>query len=42
MNKDLLLVQQITSKDLTEEEASALIEKVGELIVNTSARVKML
>ena len=42
VNKDLLLAKQISSKDLTEEEADALIEKVGELIVNTSARVEML
>ena len=42
VNKDLILTEQITSKDITKEESNALIEKVGELIVNTSARVDLL
>ena len=42
VNKDLILVDHITNKDLTKDEYNALIEKVGELIVNTSARVDSL
>ena len=42
VNKDLILVDHITDKDLTAEAYNAFIEKVGELIVNTSARVDLL
>ena len=42
VTKDLILVDHITDKDLTEEEYNAFIEKVGELIINTSAKVDLL
>ena len=42
MSKDLLLAKQLSSKDLTEEEAESFIKKVGEMIAITSDKVEML
>ena len=42
VSKDLLLTKQLSSKDLTEEEADAFIKKVGELIGDMSDKVEML
>ena len=42
LTKDLIFVDHITVKDITKEEYNAFIEKVGELIVNKSAKIDLL
>ena len=42
MSRDLNLMQQLSSKDLTDEQANALIEKVGEMSAVTARKVEML
>ena len=42
VSKDLDLTKQLSSKDLTDEQADTLIEKVGEMIAVTSSKVEML
>ena len=39
VSKDLNLTQQLSSKDLTDEQADTLIETVGEMIAVTSIKV---